>query len=116
MLGSYLSAAYQSRPSEKARRFFASLLQWAGVQAPLAVTGGEVEVRITESGADRILFVFNHSRQQAAPAIRLLDAPEVRGRDLITEAEVPLVREGSTISLTGSVPPGEVRVILLTAR
>ena len=37
MLGSYVSAAAQSTPSAAAERFFAGLLEWAGVTLPLMV-------------------------------------------------------------------------------
>jgi beta-galactosidase GanA len=117
MLGSYLSAAYPPRPSETARRFYNSLLQWAGVQAPLAVTNGEVEAHVTESGQDRILFVFNHGRQAVSPGLKLFNAAGIsHGHDLITDAEVPLTRDGSAVSLAGPIQPGHVWVVHLSAR
>lgn len=60
LLGSYVSAAYQSRPTRETEQFFAALLQWAGVQPPLRATPEGVEARILEAGTSRLLFVFNH--------------------------------------------------------
>lgn len=67
MLGSYVSAAYQTSPSDEAARFFAGLLAWAGVAEPVQVTGGspqEIEVKMLESGSDILLFVFQHGSGQ----------------------------------------------------
>jgi hypothetical protein len=66
-----VSAAYQTTPTPEAERFFAGLLRWAGVQAPVEVSGAQVEVRTLESGADTILFVFNHGKQPATAKIQL---------------------------------------------
>ena len=60
MLGSYVSAAYQSKPTPEVERFYAGLLTWAGVTMPVEVTGATLEVRYLESGDDILMFVFNH--------------------------------------------------------
>jgi beta-galactosidase len=62
LLGSYVAAAYQSAPSEAARRFYEALAAWAGVKNPLNVDGG-AEARWLETGSGRLLFLFNHDRQ-----------------------------------------------------
>jgi hypothetical protein len=116
MLGSYVSAAYQSRPAEPARRFFAVLLEWAGVKPPVTATGGEVEVQVMEAGKDRIVFAFNHGKQAVSPRISLArGAGLLRGYDLIADKEVDIVAEGSSISFTGPIPPGQVLVVHLSA-
>lgn len=71
MLGSYVSAAYQTTPSEEASRFFAGLLSWAGVAEPVQVTGGsqDVEVKMLESGSDILMFVFQHGAGQEEDVI-----------------------------------------------
>jgi beta-galactosidase len=69
MLGSYLSAAYQSAPSAELRQFFEGLLQWAGVRSPVSVSGSSVEVKYVESGPDRILYVLNHGAAQAVSTV-----------------------------------------------
>jgi beta-galactosidase len=116
MLGSYLSAAFQSRPTEPGRRFFTSLLRWAGVDAPVTVTGGEVEVRETESGRDRMLFVFNHGREAVTPRIRLAGAAGMGGRDLLTDSDVPVTAEGTDASVTASIRPGHVWAVHLSRK
>jgi hypothetical protein len=70
-LGSYLSTAYNAKPTPQARKFFEGLLDWAGVQRPVEVSGAEVEVRMLESGDSLIVFVFNHSGQPVTPAIHV---------------------------------------------
>jgi beta-galactosidase GanA len=57
-----VAAAYQSAPSEAARRFYEALAAWAGVKNPLNVDGG-AEARWLETGSGRLLFLFNHDRQ-----------------------------------------------------
>ena len=71
MLGSYVSAAFQSTPSPDTQRFYESLLAWAGVQLPVVVTGAPVEARHLESGSDALLFVFNHTANRAAAEVSL---------------------------------------------
>ena len=117
MLGSYLSAAYQSRPSEPARRFFSALLQWAEIQPPVTVTDGEAEVQVTEVGRDRILFAFNHGREVISPRIRILSGAGIlRGRDLITDAEVAVRSEGSAVSVSSPIQPNDVWIVHLSTK
>jgi beta-galactosidase len=116
MLGSYVSAAFQNRPSETTRRFFTGLLQWAGVQPPVQVSNGEIEVQTLQSGKDRLLFAFNHGKQQASPTIRLAAvAGKVRARDLIADSEMPVKTDGKSVSFTCAIMPGDVRVIHFSA-
>jgi hypothetical protein len=65
MLGSYISAAAQSTPTPESERFFAGLLEWAGVRLPIRTTGAAIEARHLESGADTLLFLFNHGTHEA---------------------------------------------------
>jgi hypothetical protein len=112
MLGSYLSAAFQNRASETARRFFTGLLQWAGVRPPVRISNGEIEVQILEAGNDRLLFAFNHGKQALSPTIRLVNAPGIAtGRDLIADSEVPVTVDGNSASARGSILPGHVWVV-----
>ncbi|MFB3825641.1 MAG: beta-galactosidase [Bryobacteraceae bacterium] len=68
-LGSYVAVAYEAQRDPVAARFFAGLLDWAGVTRPAAVNAPEVEIRWLESGSERILFVFNHGAAEAEPEI-----------------------------------------------
>lgn len=109
-LGSFLSAAYISAPSETGQRFFAGLLKWAGVQPAVEVSGGEVEVQALESGRGRLLFVFNHSKQTVSPEIRL-PASMTTARDLVTQANVPVTNRGGIPAVSTPIPPGQVWVL-----
>jgi beta-galactosidase GanA len=71
LLGSYVAAAYPTRPAPEAARWFASLLDWAGVARPVEAAG-TVEVRWLERGPARVVFVFNHESraQQVSVSLR----------------------------------------------
>jgi hypothetical protein len=71
MLGSYVSAAYVTRPDDAGRRFFSGLLDWAGVERPVAVSGDPVEVRLTQAGAEHVVFVLNHAPAPATATVAL---------------------------------------------
>jgi hypothetical protein len=71
MLGSYVSAAYQSRPTDAVAAFYAKLLDWAEVQRPVVIEGGSVEVNWLESGSERIVFVMNHGAAAADVSVTL---------------------------------------------
>lgn len=71
MLGSFVSAAYQTTPTAEVERFYRSLVDWAGVQLPVVVERGGVEVRYLESGARTLVFAFNHARQPVDAAFRI---------------------------------------------
>jgi len=71
MLGSYVSAGFVSQPEETTRRFYAGLLEWAGVAQPVGVSGDPLEVRLVESGRDHLVFVFNHAAAPATATLRL---------------------------------------------
>ncbi|MBI4877672.1 MAG: beta-galactosidase [Acidobacteria bacterium] len=105
-LGSYLAMAHQQQPEAVAERFFQALADWAGVERPVEVTGGPVEVRMLEAGADRLVFVFNHRQQAVEPVLR------VPGRwtasDLVTGQAEPALHK--------RLAPNEVWVLRLQAR
>jgi beta-galactosidase len=90
MLGSYVSAAYESGPSRETERLYAGLLDWAGVSAPVTVEGGRIEARWLESGGKRIWFVFNHEIQAVDAVVRVQDGETLRKR--MAASEVWLVR------------------------
>ena len=71
MLGSFVSAGFVSQPEETTRRFYAGLLDWAGVARPAAVSGDPLEVRLLETGRDHLVFVFNHAAAPATATLRL---------------------------------------------
>ncbi len=71
MLGSFISAAYQTTPTAEVERFYKSLLDWAGVELPVTVESGGVEVRYLESGPATLVFAFNHGKRPVDAAFRL---------------------------------------------
>lgn len=112
MLGSYVSAAAQSAPTAEAERFFAGLLEWAGVTLPVRVTGAPVEARHLESGADAVLFVFNHGKARAQADVWVRrGAGDYTGRDVVDGAPVALVKSGDGVSVSLELGAGGVRVL-----
>lgn len=104
MLGSYVSAAYESTPTPAVERFYSALLDWAGVVPPLKVTGARVEARMLETPSGPLVFVFNHNAQ---PTETTLTVPHGETTDLITNQRVP--------SLTKSMAPNEVWVLRVSS-
>lgn len=113
-LGSYLSVMAQAQPTPALQRFFEALLDWTGVDRPVTITGGELEVRWLESGPDKILFAFNHGAQpvSATLAFKPMPAP-FTAHDIVASAPVHSDSQGR-ISL--SLPPQSVRVLRLPSR
>jgi beta-galactosidase len=107
-LGSYVAVAYEVHRDPAAERFFAGLLDWAGVSRPLTLTGGPVEVRMTHSGASRLLFAFNHGDKAVEPAIALA-APARSATDVVTGQPVKFVAG----KLETRLAPGGVWVVRL---
>ncbi len=85
-LGSYISAAYESRPDPMVQRFFGALLDWAGVEQPVEATGG-AEVRFLDSGRERLMFVFNHKAEPAEVSVRLRGS--YKATDLVAGEALP---------------------------
>jgi beta-galactosidase len=85
MLGSYLSAAYESTPTPAVATFYSALLDWAGVVVPLKATGDRIEARMLETATEKLVFVFNHNTQPMATTLTL---PQGRLTDLLTNQPV----------------------------
>ena len=103
MLGSYVSAAYESTPTPAVERFYSGLLNWAGVVAPLQATGERIEARLLETPTGPLVFVFNHNAQPAATTLTL---PPGATTDLMT---------GRTVeSLHKTLAANEVWVLKVT--
>jgi beta-galactosidase len=115
MLGSYVSAAYETAPSRETERFYAGLLKWAGVSVP-AFTG-KVEVRTLESGADRVLFVFNHEKAPTDASVSLrMPAGDYEATDLVEERPVASLRNGESLELKTRLDAGAVWVVRIRRR
>jgi hypothetical protein len=111
-LGSYLAVAYESQRDPAAERFFSSLLDWAGVERPVAVRGGPVEVRWLEAGTTRVVFVFNHGEAAVSPAITLRRTAS-SATDLLTGQPLPLTRGDGAVQFTPALARGGVSVVEL---
>ncbi|MGH9373397.1 MAG: beta-galactosidase, partial [Vicinamibacterales bacterium] len=117
MLGSYISAAYQSTPTPEAERFFAALLGWAGVTTPIDVVGTLIEARHLESGNDTLLFLLNHGPQAARSEVALRrPSGEYTAIDVVTDRPVPLVRTGTGVKAAIELPAAGVQVLRISAR
>jgi beta-galactosidase len=113
MLGSFVSGAYQTTPTPEAERFFAGLLQWAGVEFPVEVSGAKVEVQTLSSGNETLLFVFNHEKQPGDSVIALNLAGRVH--DLITGRTTQAKAEGGKLRIPVSLQPRDVRVFRISS-
>jgi hypothetical protein len=116
LLGSYVSAAYQTTPTPAAERFYLGLLQWAGVQVPVDVSGGPFEVRLLESGPDTLVFVLNHAADLARGTVSLRTRPTpTRATDLSTGQPIPVRRADTQVTIELEVGGADARVIRLHA-
>jgi beta-galactosidase len=111
MIGAYVSASAQSTPTPEAQRFFRGVLEWAGVQFPVAATGSPVEVRYTESGSDMLLFVFNHSNAPAVADVSFARPPgNYTATGMTTTRANPIARKGDALMMHLQLPAGGVQV------
>jgi hypothetical protein len=114
MLGSYVSAAYQSAPSETAARLFAGLLAWAGVILPAGAPGKDVEVRYLEAGADRLVFVFNHGKLPVSGEVSLrTGGGRYTAEDLVSAKAVEVRGGAGEARFDSSLGPDGVQVVRL---
>ncbi len=117
MLGSYVSAAYFTTPSEAAEHFYTGLLRWSGVTLPVELTARQVEVRYLESGVDRLVFVFNHGKQATQATVSLHVPPGTfRATDMSADKPVALVRIGEKIRFETRLDADGVQVLRLSPR
>lgn len=116
-IGSYVSAAYFSTPADAAERFFAGLLEWAGVELPVRTSVPGLEVRTLEAGGETIAFVFNHSRENIRAKVGLrLAQGSFAATDLMTEAAVLLASEGPWVGFQTALGPDGVQALRIRPR
>lgn len=115
LLGSFVSAAYQSTPTPTVEAFYAGLLQWAGVTLPVETSGGPFEVRLLEAAGDIVAVVFNHGAQAATGTVTVRVPPgAVAGHDLVRDVPVALVRGATTVAFSAQVEAADVQVVRLS--
>ncbi len=112
--GTYLGVAYEEAREETLGRLLERLLDWAGVSRPAVASGGRVEARLLESGADRLLFLFHHGEQPAAVRLRLRPDLPARAVDLETGAAVAVSRDSEAVTLERGMDPQSVSVVRFT--
>ena len=114
MLGSYVSAAYQTSPSAEVERFYAGLLSWAGVTLPITVSGAELEIRHLLSNEAVLLFAFNHRREPASGSVSLRMPPgRYSATDLLTGQSANVEHDGTAAKIDLSLEPQGVQVFRL---
>lgn len=117
MLGSYVSAAYFTTPSEAVERFYSGLLRWAGIEMPVEVQGAPLEVRALEAGNERLVFVFNHAKQPVLATVSMrFGAGSYQALDLATEQPVPLKQEEHVVRFDVRLDADGVRVMRMSRR
>jgi beta-galactosidase len=110
MLGSYVSAAYQTAPSPEVERFYGALLEWAGVVVPVRVAGSPLEVRSVETARDTLIFLFNHGGTPARSEVFL------RRPAGTYAATIPLEHVEGGVTIAAAIAPSSVRVLHLSQR
>ena len=99
-------------PEEATRRFYAGLLDWAGVTRPVAATGDPVEVRLLESGREHLAFVFNHAATPATTVVTLRVPLDGRAVEEMATGEAVAARPTADgFEWRGTIPPRDVRVL-----
>ena len=116
LVGSYVAASAQSTPTPESEGFFAGLLDWAGVARPLRVSGATFEARMTESGSDRLLFVFNHGQARQSGEVTLVGVEGPTAIDLVSGRTTTTRRAAGGATLLVSLEAGAVAVFRVSAR
>jgi beta-galactosidase len=115
LLGSYVSAAFQTTPTPEVERLYAAVVRWAGVTAPVSVEGADLEVRYLDSGVDLLVFAFNHSKQRAAATVGIQVAGgRYAATDLVSDQAVAIAQADRQVRVALTLDPNAVRVIRLS--
>jgi beta-galactosidase len=112
-IGSFFGNAYEVDRDEKSAQFFRGLLDWAGVVKPVQCDAEQVEVRLMESGGDRILFAFNHGAATDASITVRLPNRAYRVRDLESGASSEARAENGALTIKRTLPANAVWVGLV---
>lgn len=117
MLGSYISAAYQTAPTPEVERFYAGLLRWAGVAFPVETSDQNLEVRYLESGGDVLAFVFNHGGKASGATVTLRLPPgSYAAMDIVAGQPVALAQDGRDVRWNAKLAPSDVQVLRISRK
>ncbi len=114
LLGSFVSAAYQSTPTPAVERFYLGLLRWAGVEVPVETSGGPFEVRLLEAGAETMVVVLNHGNTTARGTVTVRGrASASRASDIVSGAPIALRASDDRVTFDVEVGGADARVVRL---
>ena len=90
-VGTFLGNAFEIDRDENTGRFLRGLMDWAKVSRPVEVNDTNIEVRMLESGNERIVFAFNHA---TTPIDAVIKVAGTAARDIESGAieELPFRR------------------------
>jgi beta-galactosidase len=116
IIGTFLGTAFELDRDETSGRFFRGLLDWAGVVRPVQTSDPNVEVRILESGAERILFIFNHGAALTPTiTLRTADGPYTI-RDLESGEKSDIAAQNGRVTFEKPLPANGAAVIVVMRR
>ena len=101
--------AFEADRDEILGRFLRGLVDWAGVKNPVDVSDPDIEIRMLQSGNERLVFVFNHAEAPKTASFALALAGRVR--DVETGAAVNAVADGGRLRITRELPANGVAVL-----
>lgn len=108
-IGTFLGAAFETDRDETLGRFLRGLAEWAGLINPLEVSDATIEVRMLQSGDERLVFVFNHGEQAKTATVALrMNGKGVR--DVETAQPVDAKIGSDRVILQRELPPNGVAV------
>jgi beta-galactosidase len=120
-VGSFLGMLYESERDERVAKFFAGLLDWAGVSRPVEVVASAqdqpLEARTMDLGGGKLVFVFNHGEAACDAAVRVkLPAGSYTGQDLLAEETVAAPYDRNGVLIKKRLSPRGVWVVRISAK
>ncbi|HET7712674.1 MAG TPA: beta-galactosidase trimerization domain-containing protein, partial [Thermoanaerobaculia bacterium] len=88
-IGTFLGAAYEADRDETTARFLRGIVESSGVTRPVE-SSAPLEIRVMRSGAETLIFAFNHAAQTVDAEISIRTGTGRSARDLETGAAVPI--------------------------
>ncbi len=107
-IGTFLGTAFEADRDEILGRFLRGLVDWAGVKNPVEAGDPDIEIRMLQSGNERLVFVFNHA--EAPKTAKFALALTGRVRDVETGAAVDAISEGGRLRISREMPGNGVAV------